>query len=405
MQRVCEDCFNKYSIVNPIDIFQAIIRIKIASYLPPKSICQLSVINHEWYRILTSEEADKILWSLYVDKPLKSPNVTLSGSNEYLRSPPLLIAPEVGVSSSISTSDTIDKFGRNWYNAYIYSFVVKSKFELSISFLKWPNHIIREQAALFICEKTSNSSENRSVLVKMNGVTLITKILSFLNISTQTSMLSSHFIKPKNYKFVEYLLGILMNITTDTTEDYNPIRTEDALPVILKYLSSCPSRDKKFNKILLRCLGCLLNVTNSDQKSCVLLGEYGLITNLLKFLSHENEDVSARSCAVLSYLIRRIKENQDDFREAGAIPMIITIIQNYNTKKYLCTYLKTLRNCCYQNVFNQIEFRKNKGLDIFIEILLKCENSKTEVFETIITTFLYCVTEGIFIYYIIIIIR
>lgn len=369
--RVCEDCFHKYNIVNPFEILQAVIRIKIASYLPPKSICKLSIIDREWYRILTSEEADKLLWSSYVQT-----NISPTNSKRNL--------------SVSETAEYFNNYGRSWFNSYISSFVVKQSITTSVIFLRWPIRTIREEAAEYIVKMTSTSRDNRMLLEKLHTIELIIKLLNYYSDKTGKSMLSNNYISSINIKFIELLLGIIMNITQDVNEQYNPIIKYNGIPLILRYLSSSSYKINRYQQIVLFSLGCLLNITNSDPQSSILIGQYGGISILLKILNCENENIRLRTSSVLGNLIRRVKENQEEFKENDGIKMLLTIIENVKLESNLLIYLKTIRNCCYQNPTNQIELRLNNGIKPLLYILYESRNS--QVLEVVITTLNYCVS-------------
>lgn len=372
-QRVCKYCYERFTFINQIEVFPAFIRIKIADYLPPESICQLESVNHEWYRVLTSEEADRLLWLKFIQMD----DSTLSSQTH--------LSPK-------TSNDSQEKslYGRPCMNLYLRQCVMhQNGISRLISFIRWPDKIVREESAKMLLQSVVEQ-KNQDKLCEINGIQILVQLLISLTESVLSS--TSSLIPPSHLKLAELITGILMNGVQKVEANQIAVRTAGGITTLLRYITSSPASDSRYNKLRLYCTGTLCNITNFVNENCIEIGQVGgisVITSLLYTSNNNNsEKLSNYAAALLGNLLRKTPENQDHFRQCGGISILVKQLSITDIKHI--NYIIALRNSLFMNMSNQRELRKVGGIPILLKLV---QNNDNKVSEAAVTSLLYCTHE------------
>lgn len=366
LQRICYDCYEKYTYANLIDIFPASIKIKIASFLTPKSLFRLESINREWYRVLTSEEADKLLWSSFL-------NVS---------------ARENSVSPRYDDKE-IKQYGRMCMNMYICQYEANRNIKTALSFLRWPDRNVREEAGKYLLHAVCKEN-NQKKLKELNGIGILIQFLKSL-----TDSIFNNKNDTINLKLAEYITGIIMNGVQLVEENQIAVRTFGGVSTLLRYISSSyiyyyiySNDDQKFSKLKFHCTGALCNITNFNQENCVEIGAVGGISIVITLLSSSNEKISTYAAALLGNVLRKVPDNQEILRKCNGIGALVKEISIYESKPL--NYVIAIRNAVFNNLPNQKELRKVGGIPVLLKLT---QFPDVKVTEAAIKTLLYCTHE------------
>lgn len=126
---ICESCYRARNNRNIFHQLSAVIKLKIASYIPITEIHKLSLINKNWYRILSSDYGDRYIWENYI------------------------LSEDI----SAKTNHEDDHYGRLYFNLYLQKYVVNKSLKKAVLFLNWPNSSVRESAMIYLLNQLKNS--------------------------------------------------------------------------------------------------------------------------------------------------------------------------------------------------------------------------------------------------------